>query len=394
MNKKTVRDIDVKGKRVLVRADFNVPQDKSGQITDDRRIREALPTIKYLLEKGASVVLASHLGRPNGVRNEKFTLMPVAERLSELLGFHVPLLSDCVGPEVDAHVRAMKLGEVALLENVRFHKEEEANDAVFAKELASTADIFVMDAFGTAHRAHASTEGVARHIPAVAGLLVEKELRIMGDALSNPKRPFVAVLGGAKVKDKIAVVENLLGKVDTLIIGGGMAYTFLRSEGYPTGGSLLDSERLDYCKDIILAAKAKGVKLLLPMDHVAATSLDGNGTSRIVDGEGIPQDMIGVDIGPQTGKAFAEEIKTAKTVVWNGPMGVFEVPEYSKGTLAIANALVESSAVTIVGGGDSAAAIEKLGLADKVTHVSTGGGASLEFLEGKVLPGIDALQDL
>ncbi len=394
MNKKTVRDIDVKGKRVLVRADFNVPQDKSGQITDDRRIREALPTIKYLLEKGASVVLASHLGRPNGVRNEKFTLMPVAERLSELLGFHVPLLSDCVGPEVDAHVRAMKPGEVALLENVRFHKEEEANDAVFAKELASTADIFVMDAFGTAHRAHASTEGVARHIPAVAGLLVEKELRIMGDALSNPKRPFVAVLGGAKVKDKIAVVENLLGKVDTLIIGGGMAYTFLRSEGYPTGGSLLDSERLDYCKDIILAAKAKGVKLLLPMDHVAATSLDGNGTSRIVDGEGIPQDMIGVDIGPQTGKAFAEEIKTAKTVVWNGPMGVFEVPEYSKGTLAIANALVESSAVTIVGGGDSAAAIEKLGLADKVTHVSTGGGASLEFLEGKVLPGIDALQDL
>ncbi|HNZ08764.1 MAG TPA: phosphoglycerate kinase [Bacillota bacterium] len=394
MNKKTVRDIDVKGKRVLVRADFNVPQDKSGQITDDRRIREALPTIKYLLEKGASVVLASHLGRPNGVRNEKFTLMPVAERLSELLGFHVPLLSDCVGPEVDAHVRAMKPGEVALLENVRFHKEEEANDTVFAKELASTADIFVMDAFGTAHRAHASTEGVARHIPAVAGLLVEKELRIMGDALSNPKRPFVAVLGGAKVKDKIAVVENLLGKVDTLIIGGGMAYTFLRSEGYPTGGSLLDSERLDYCKDIILAAKAKGVKLLLPMDHVAATSLDGNGTSRIVDGEGIPQDMIGVDIGPQTGKAFAEEIKTAKTVVWNGPMGVFEVPEYSKGTLAIANALVESSAVTIVGGGDSAAAIEKLGLADKVTHVSTGGGASLEFLEGKVLPGIDALQDL
>lgn len=394
MNKKTVRDIDVKGKRVLVRADFNVPQDKSGQITDDRRIREALPTIKYLLEKGASVVLASHLGRPNGVRNEKFTLMPVAERLSELLGFHVPLLSDCVGPEVDAHVRAMKPGEVTLLENVRFHKEEEANDAVFAKELASTADIFVMDAFGTAHRAHASTEGVARHIPAVAGLLVEKELRIMGDALLNPKRPFVAVLGGAKVKDKIAVVENLLGKVDTLIIGGGMAYTFLRSEGYPTGGSLLDSERLDYCKDIILAAKAKGVKLLLPMDHVAATSLDGNGTSRIVDGEGIPQDMIGVDIGPQTGKAFAEEIKTAKTVVWNGPMGVFEVPEYSKGTLAIANALVESSAVTIVGGGDSAAAIEKLGLADKVTHVSTGGGASLEFLEGKVLPGIDALQDL
>lgn len=394
MNKKTVRDIDVKGKRVLVRADFNVPQDKSGQITDDRRIREALPTIKYLLEKGASVVLASHLGRPNGVRNEKFTLMPVAERLSELLGFHVPLLPDCVGPEVDAHVRAMKPGEVALLENVRFHKEEEANDAAFAKELASTADIFVMDAFGTAHRAHASTEGVARHIPAVAGLLVEKELRIMGDALSNPKRPFVAVLGGAKVKDKIAVVENLLGKVDTLIIGGGMAYTFLRSEGYPTGGSLLDSERLDYCKDIILAAKAKGVKLLLPMDHVAATSLDGNGTSRIVDGEGIPQDMIGVDIGPQTGKAFAEEIKTAKTVVWNGPMGVFEVPEYSKGTLAIANALVESSAVTIVGGGDSAAAIEKLGLADKVTHVSTGGGASLEFLEGKVLPGIDALQDL
>jgi len=394
MSKKTVKDIEVKGKRVLVRADFNVPQDQYGGITDDRRIREALPTIKYLLANGASVVLASHLGRPNGERNEKFTLRPVAARLSGLLGVQVPLLPDCVGPEVKAHVTAMKPGEVALLENVRFHKEEEANDAAFAKELASNADIFVMDAFGTAHRAHASTEGVARCIPAVAGLLVEKELRVMGDALSDPKRPFVAVLGGAKVKDKIAVVENLLGKVDTLIIGGGMAYTFLKSEGYPTGGSLLDPERLDYCRGIISQAKARGVKLLLPIDHLVATSLDGKGTSKVVNAEGIPQDMIGVDIGPQTGKAFAEEIRKAMTVLWNGPMGVFEVPEFSKGTLAIANALVESSAVTIVGGGDSAAAIEKLGLADKVTHVSTGGGASLEFLEGKVLPGIDALQDL
>ena len=393
MGKKTVRDIDVKGKRVLVRADFNVPQDPSGAITDDRRILEALPTIKYLLEHGACVILASHLGRPNGERNLKFTLKPVADRLSGLLGAEVRLLPDCVGPEVEEAARALKPGDAVLLENVRFHTEEEANDPAFAKQLASLADYFVMDAFGTAHRAHASTEGVARIIPAVAGLLVEKELKIMGNALSNPERPFVAILGGAKVKDKLGVVQNLLKKVDALLIGGGMSYTFLKALGYEVGKSLLDSERLDYCRKIMKDAESMGVRLMLPVDVVVSSDFSGSQPSRVVDVDSIPADEEGVDIGPKTRKAFAEVIKGAKTVVWNGPVGVFEVPKFSEGTLSIAMALADSDAVTIIGGGDSAAAVEQLGFADKVTHVSTGGGASLEFLEGKLLPGVEALLD-
>ncbi|MBP7111284.1 MAG: phosphoglycerate kinase, partial [Firmicutes bacterium] len=314
MGKKTVRDIDVKGKRVLVRADFNVPQDPSGAITDDRRILEALPTIKYLLEHGACVILASHLGRPNGERNLKFTLKPVADRLSGLLGAEVRLLPDCVGPEVEEAARALKPGDAVLLENVRFHKEEEANDPAFAKQLASLADYFVMDAFGTAHRAHASTEGVARIIPAVAGLLVEKELKIMGNALSNPERPFVAILGGAKVKDKLGVVQNLLKKVDALLIGGGMSYTFLKALGYEVGKSLLDSERLDYCRKIMKDAESMGVRLMLPVDVVVSSDFSGSQPSRVVDVDSIPADEEGVDIGPKTRKAFAEVIKGAKTV--------------------------------------------------------------------------------
>ncbi len=393
MAKKNISDVDAKGRRVLVRADFNVPQDSTGAITDDRRIREALPTIKKLMADGARVILCSHLGRPNGERNMKYTLKPVAERLTGLLGSEVRLIADCVGPEVEAEVEALKPGQAVLLENVRFYKQEEENDPAFAEKLAKLADIFVMDAFGTAHRAHASTEGVSRLIPAVAGLLVEKELRIMGGALSNPGRPFVAVLGGAKVKDKLAVIENLLEKVDSLIIGGGMSYTFLKAQGHSIGKSLLDAERLDYCKGILEKAKEKSVRILLPLDHVCSTDITGAAGSVQVDSVDVPEGLMGVDIGPRTAALFAKEIAGAATVVWNGPMGVFEMKDFSAGTLAVAKAMAESKAITIVGGGDSAAAVEKLGFADKVTHVSTGGGASLEFLEGKTLPGIAALRD-
>lgn len=393
MAKKNISDVDAKGRRVLVRADFNVPQDSTGAITDDRRIREALPTIKKLMADGAKVILCSHLGRPNGERNMRYTLKAVAERLTGLLGSEVRLLSDCIGPEVEAEVEALMPGQVVLLENVRFYKQEEENDPAFAEQLAKLADMFVMDAFGTAHRAHASTEGVSRIIPAVAGLLVEKELRIMGRALSDPARPFVAVLGGAKVKDKLAVIENLLSKVDSLIIGGGMSYTFLKAQGHTIGKSLLDADRLDYCKDILEKAKEKSVRILLPVDHVCSTDITGAGGSVHVDSIDVPEGLIGVDIGPKTAAIFAKEIAGAATVVWNGPMGVFEVKDFSSGTLAVAKAMAESKATTIVGGGDSAAAVEKLGFADKVTHVSTGGGASLEFLEGKTLPGIAALRD-
>lgn len=393
MAKKNISDVDAKGRRVLVRADFNVPQDSTGAITDDRRIREALPTIKKLMADGAKVILCSHLGRPNGERNMRYTLKAVAERLTGLLGSEVRLLSDCIGPEVEAEVEALMPGQVVLLENVRFYKQEEENDPAFAEQLAKLADMFVMDAFGTAHRAHASTEGVSRIIPAVAGLLVEKELRIMGRALSDPARPFVAVLGGAKVKDKLAVIENLLSKVDSLIIGGGMSYTFLKAQGHTIGKSLLDADRLDYCKDILEKAKEKSVRILLPVDHVCSTDITGAGGSVHVDSIDVPEGLIGVDIGPKTAALFAKEIAGAATVVWNGPMGVFEVKDFSSGTLAVAKAMAESKATTIVGGGDSAAAVEKLGFADKVTHVSTGGGASLEFLEGKTLPGIAALRD-
>ncbi len=397
MNKKTIEDIEVQGKRVLVRVDFNVPQDETGRITDDRRIRAALPTIQYLIDRGAKTILVSHLGRPKGKPEdkEKFTLKPVAERLSELLGKNVPLAPDCVGPEVETMVQAMGEGDVLLLENVRFHPEEEKNDPEFAKQLALLADLYVNDAFGTAHRAHASTEGVTKYLPGVAGCLMQKEIEYLGGALATPKRPFIAVLGGAKVKDKIPVIENLMSQVDRLIIGGGMAYTFLRAQGKEIGQSLLDAESIDFCRDML--AKA-GDKILLPVDVVVA---DGNPfekgpeavQTQVVSVDAIPADWQGVDIGPETQNRFAEAVKGASTVVWNGPMGIFEFDKFAVGTRAIAQALADSGAVTIVGGGDSAAAVEQLGFAEKMTHISTGGGASLEFLEGRVLPGVAALQD-
>ena len=393
MAKATVRDIDVKGKRVLVRVDFNVPLDAERNITDDTRIRAALPTIKYLLERGARVILASHLGRPKGQRKEEFSLAPVARRLEELLGQPVSKLDDCVGPQVEAGVRAMKDGDVILLENLRFYKEEEANDEGFAKALASLADTYVNDAFGAAHRAHASTAGVAEFVPGVAGFLMEKEIEVMGKALSAPEKPFVAILGGAKVKDKVGVISNLIEKVDSLIVGGGMAYTFLKAKGLEIGKSIVDEEKLDLAKELMEKAKAKGVKFLLPVDVVVADRFAEDADAKVVDVSEIPPDWQALDIGPKTREAFAREIADAKTVVWNGPMGVFEMKPFAEGTRRIAKALADSAAVTIVGGGDSAAAISEMGFADKMTHVSTGGGASLEFLEGKVLPGVAALKD-
>ncbi len=396
LNKKTVEDIDVAGKKVLVRCDFNVPME-DGKITDDNRIVGALPTIKYLLSKQAKVILCSHLGRPKGEFNLKYSLAPVAARLSELLGVKVTLAKDVVGEDAQAKAAALGNGEVLLLENVRFHKEEEKNDPEFAKKLASLAEIYVNDAFGTAHRAHASTAGVADYLPAVCGYLIEKEISVMGKALSDPERPFVAILGGAKVADKLKVIENLLTKVDTLIIGGGMAYTFIAAQGKNIGTSLYDAEKLEYCKDMLKKAEANGVKLLLPVDTVVAAAfpdpIDAPVETEVVCTCSIPADKMGLDIGPKTRELFAEAIKGAKTVVWNGPMGVFENDALAQGTMAVAKALAESGAITIVGGGDSAAAVEKLGFADKITHISTGGGASLEFLEGLELPGIACLND-
>ncbi|PWM26948.1 MAG: phosphoglycerate kinase [Clostridiales bacterium] len=396
LNKKTVEDIDVAGKKVLVRCDFNVPME-DGKITDDNRIVGALPTIKYLLSKQAKVILCSHLGRPKGEFNLKYSLAPVAARLSELLGVKVTLAKDVVGEDAQAKAAALGNGEVLLLENVRFHKEEEKNDPEFAKKLASLAEIYVNDAFGTAHRAHASTAGVADYLPAVCGYLIEKEISVMGKALSDPERPFVAILGGAKVADKLKVIENLLTKVDTLIIGGGMAYTFIAAQGKSIGTSLYDAEKLEYCKDMLKKAEANGVKLLLPVDTVVAAAfpdpIDAPVETEVVCTCSIPADKMGLDIGPKTRELFAEAIKGAKTVVWNGPMGVFENDALAQGTMAVAKALAESGAITIVGGGDSAAAVEKLGFADKITHISTGGGASLEFLEGLELPGIACLND-
>ena len=388
LNKKTIRDIDLKGKRVLVRCDFNVPL-KEGVITDDRRIREALPTLKHLVDAGAAVVVASHLGRPKGVTPE-FTLAPVAARLSELLGQTVELLPDCVGPEVESKVGGLEPGQVALLENVRFYPEEEKNDPEFAKKLASLAEVYVNDAFGTAHRAHASTEGVAHLIPGVAGFLMEKEIEYLGKALDSPKRPFVAVLGGAKVKDKIPVIENLLPKVDKLLIGGGMVFTFLKAQGHEIGKSLLDADNLEFAKR---AVTENADKIVLPLDIVVAPELSEAATARTVGVESIPDDQIGADIGPRSQELFASVVKMAGTVVWNGPMGVFEMGPFAAGTMAVAEGMAECKGTTIVGGGDSAAAIEKFGFADRVSHVSTGGGASLEFLEGRELPGIAALQD-
>lgn len=431
-NKKTIEDIDVAGKTCLVRCDFNVPM-KDGKITSDKRIVGALPTIKYLLDKGAKVILCSHMGKPHNIftpnfglskkekkavaalpENEqaeatktylekalgdkkKLTLKPVCDRLNEDLGGKVTFAEDIIGPDAKAKVAALKPGEAVLLENVRFDAREEKNDPEFAKELASMADIFVNDAFGTAHRAHATTAGVADYLPAVCGYLIQKEISIMGKALENPERPFVAILGGAKVSDKLNVINNLLTKVDTLIIGGGMAYTFLAAKGYGIGKSLFDSEKVDYCKDMMKKAEEAGVKLLLPVDTVVAKDfpdpIDAPIDVKTVLSNEIPSDMEGLDIGEKTVALFSDAVKNAKTVVWNGPMGVFENPTLAKGTIAVAKALAESDAISIVGGGDSAAACEQLGFADKITHISTGGGASLEFLEGKDLPGISCLEN-
>lgn len=395
-NKKTIEDIDVAGKKVLVRCDFNVPL-KDGVITSDKRIVEAIPTIRYLLEHGAKVILCSHMGKPKGEVVAKYSLKPVAARLTELLGQTVELAADTIGEDAHKKVAALKEGQAVLLENTRFDAREEKNDPTFAKELASLAEVFVNDAFGAAHRAHASTAGVADYLPAVCGYLIQKEITVMGKALADPERPFVAILGGAKVSDKLNVINNLLTKVDTLIIGGGMAYTFLAAKGYSIGTSLFDESKVDYCRDMMEKAEKSGVKLLLPIDTVITKNfpdpIDAPVDVKIVPSDKIPADMMGLDIGDETKKLFADAVKNAKTVVWNGPMGVFENPTLAKGTIAVAQALADSSATTIVGGGDSAAACEQLGFASKITHISTGGGASLEFLEGLELPGIACLMN-
>ena len=395
-NKKSIEDVNVSGKRVLCRCDFNVPT-KNGKITSDKRIVAAMPTIKYLVDHNAKVILCSHMGKPKGEWKPELSLKVVADRISELLGKPVIMAKDVVGEDAKTKAAALKDGEVMLLENTRFEKGETKNDPELSKALASMADLFVNDAFGTAHRAHSSTAGVADYLPAVCGYLVQKEVSIMGKALADPERPFVAILGGAKVSDKLNVINNLLEKVDTLIIGGGMAFTFLAAKGYSIGKSLVDSEKIDYCKEMMAKAEAKGVKLLLPVDAVVAVSfpdpIDGPIDVQTVPADAIPADKMGLDIGEKSQALFADAVKSAKTVVWNGPMGVFENPTLAKGTIAVAQALAESSAVTIVGGGDSAAACEQLGFADKITHISTGGGASLEFLEGLELPGIACLEN-
>ena len=394
MAKKTIEDIQVNGKKVLVRCDFNVPMDENKVITDENRLRGALPTIQYLIKNGAKVILCSHLGRPKGEFNMKYSLRPVAERLSQLLGQEVKMADDVIGESAHKLASELKDGEVMLLENVRFHKEEEKNDPEFAKELASLAEVYVNDAFGTAHRAHASTEGVAHLLhPAVAGYLIGKELSIMGKALEDPARPFVAVLGGAKVADKIGVINNLLDKVDTLIIGGGMSYTFQKALGGRIGNSIVAEDKIDLVKGMMEKAKEKGVKLMLPVDNLAADSFSNDAMRITVHSKEIPDGFEGMDIGPDTRVLFSYEVENAGTVVWNGPMGVFEFENFAEGTRCIAKAMSECKGVTIVGGGDSAAAVEQMGFADKVTHVSTGGGASLEFLEGKTLPGVAALDD-
>ncbi len=393
LNKKTVEDIDVAGKRVLVRCDFNVPFDAEGNIADPKRIDEALKTIKYLVSHNARVILCSHLGRPKGEFNMKYSLAPVAKYLSQALGQEVKMASDVVGESAKSIAASLKDGEVELIENVRFHKEEEKNDPAFAKELASLAEIYVNDAFGTAHRAHASTAGVADYLPAVCGYLIQKEITIMGGALTDPKRPFVAILGGAKVSDKIGVINNLLEKVDTLIIGGGMAYTFMNALGYSIGTSICEADKVELAKDMMAKAKEKGVKFLIPVDNVVGMEYKPDTEHKVVDSDKIPDGWMGLDIGPKTAELFSDAVKGAGTVVWNGPMGVSEWENFAAGTIAVAKAVAESGAISIIGGGDSAAAVEKLGFAEKMTHISTGGGASLEFLEGKVLPGIACLND-
>ena len=391
-NKKNIEDVNVSGKKVLVRCDFNVPL-KDGVITSDKRIVEAIPTIKYLLDQGAAVILCSHMGKPKGEVNPKYTLAPVAARLTEILGQEVKLAPDTIGEETKAMAAALQCGQALLLENTRFDKREEKNDPEFAKELASMAELFVNDAFGAAHRAHASTAGVADYLPAVCGYLIQKEIGVMGKALSDPARPFVSILGGAKVSDKIGVINNLIEKVDTLIIGGGMAYTFFAAQGYSVGTSLCERDKIDLAKEMMAKAEAKGVKFLLPIDNRVGKAYDENTEYMDVNSDNIPDGWMGLDIGANTQKLFADAIKGAGTVVWNGPMGVSEWTNFAAGTNAVANAVAESGAISIIGGGDSAAAVEKLGYADKMTHISTGGGASLEFLEGIELPGIACLND-
>lgn len=393
-NKKTIEDIDVKGKKVLVRCDFNVPL-KDGAITDENRIVGALPTIRYLMAQGAKVILCSHMGRPKGEFNMKYSLAPVAARLSEKLGVEVPLAADVIGPDAQAKAAALKDGEVMLIENVRFHKEEEKNDPEFSKALASLAEggVFVNDAFGTAHRAHSSTAGVADYLPAVCGYLIQKEISIMGKALADPVRPFVAILGGAKVSDKIGVINNLIEKVDTLIIGGGMAYTFFAAMGNTTGSSICETDKIDLAKELMTKARAKGVNFLIPVDNVIGREYKEDTTFMRIYSDSIPDGWMGLDIGEKTQELYSKTIAGAGTVVWNGPMGVSEWENFASGTRAVAKAVAESGAVSIIGGGDSAAAVEQLGYADKMTHISTGGGASLEFLEGLELPGIACLQD-
>ena len=393
--KKTVKDIDLKGKKVLMRADFNVPLNDQGVITDDTRIQAALPTIRYILDQGAALILMSHLGRPKNEPDPKYSLLPVAKRLSEVLGTEVVFNDDgeVVGQVTKDAAAALKPGQILLLQNTRFRPEEKKNDAAFAKELASLGDVFVEDAFGSSHRAHASTAGVADYLPAVSGFLIQKELDFIGGALENPQRPFVAILGGAKVSDKIGVINNLLEKVDSLIVGGGMAYTFLKAQGYEIGTSLLEEDKIDLAKELLAKAETKGVKLLLPVDVVVAPEFKADAPATTVGIDAIPADQMGLDIGEKTRELFAGAIKSAKTVIWNGPMGVFEFPAFAKGTIAVAKAMADSDAITIIGGGDSAAAVKQLGFESGMSHISTGGGASLEFMEGKVLPGIDVLED-
>nr|WP_278308964.1 phosphoglycerate kinase [Lutispora thermophila] len=393
LNKRTVEDLEVEGKKVLVRVDFNVPMDKEGNITDDRRIREALPTITYLRDKGAKVILMSHLGRPKGKVDPQYSLKPVAKRLSELLMQQVIMSQDVVGEDALKKSESLKDGDVMLIENVRFHGEEEKNAPEFAKKLSSLGELYVNDAFGTAHRAHASTAGVADYLPSAVGFLIKKELDVMGKALSNPERPFVAILGGAKVSDKIGVIENLIDKVDALLIGGGMAFNFLKAMGKETGKSILEEDKVELASELLKKAESKGVKLLLPVDIVVAKEFKVDAEHMTVDAGEIPEDYMGLDIGENTRRIYSEIVENAKTVVWNGPMGVFEMPAFSKGTYAIAEAMSKVNGTTIIGGGDSAAAVEQLGFGDKMTHISTGGGASLEFLEGKTLPGIAVIND-
>lgn len=392
LNKKTMQDINVKGKRVFVRVDFNVPME-NGAITDETRIRAAIPTIKYLVEQGAKVILASHLGRPKGAVNEDMRLTAVGIRLAELIGKPVTKLDESIGEAVEAAVAKMQDGDIVLLENVRFHAGEEKNDPTLAEQFARVADVYVNDAFGAAHRAHSSTEGIAKHVPAVAGFLMEKELDVLGKALSEPERPFTAIIGGAKVKDKIGVIESLLEKVDHLIIGGGLSYTFLKAQGHDVGQSLLEEDKIELAKGFIQKAKDKGVQLHMPIDAVVANEFSKDAETQVVDVDAIPSDWMGLDIGPKTAANFAEVIKSSKLIIWNGPMGVFEMDKFANGTKTVADAMATTAGYTVIGGGDSAAAVEKFNVADKMDHISTGGGASLELMEGKELPGILALND-